>query len=351
MIKGISRTRFSVIGHFAEGLPINDGQTVKTRSLAELLERYYQCGIQRVDTYDYRRHPVKLLKSTISCLFHSDCVFVLLSRNGRTILLPIISMLSKLSGSRVFHCLIGGKLADDVERRPWMAAVLNSLEANWVETHSLVARLKEVGVTNAAYLPNFKLLEPVDMKNRSYSSEPPFKLCTFSRVMREKGILDAIEAVESINRKAASCICLLDIYGQIEKSFSDEFARAIESAKYCSYSGNVESGRAVNILSGYDCMLFPTLWEGEGIPGTVIDALTAGLPVIAYKWAYYDEMLADGITGFGVSPGDRDQLSKAVVALFSEKDLLRNLGDQCLHKSRDYSPEKVFEIIDKAIQS
>ena len=38
------------------------------------------------------------------------------------------------------------------------------------------------------------------------------------------------------------------------------------------------------------------------MPGAVIDALAAGVPVLAYRWRYYDDMLQDGVTGFGCEP-------------------------------------------------
>lgn len=343
------KLKFAVIGHFANGQNRNDGQTVKTHNIAELLEKTYRCKVTRVDTYNYLRHPIHLLINTIQCLASSEYVFVLLSRNGRAILLPIIALFSKLTGSKIYHCLIGGKLADDVESYPWMVRMLNSLEVNWVETHLLVRRLQALGIQNAAYLPNFKFYKPVDMAQRVYSDKPPYKLCTFSRVIREKGILDAVAAVEALNRNRGFDYCKLDIYGPIDKSFEETFLKTVRSAQSCSYGGSVPTELAVETLSHYDCLLFPTLWEAEGIPGTVIDALAAGLPVIAYKWTYYDEILEDGITGYSVAPGNIEELTSTIGLMLEHDQIMSKFGHQCICRSERFLSENASRIIGSAI--
>ena len=42
---------------------------------------------------------------------------------------------------------------------------------------------------------------------------------------------------------------------------------------------------------------FPTKFKTEGIPGTIIDALSAGVPIVASRWDNVDEIIIDGING------------------------------------------------------
>ena len=51
-------------------------------------------------------------------------------------------------------------------------------------------------------------------------------------------------------------------------------------------------------LVNYDLMLFPTRYYTEGLPGTIIDAYIANLPVIATEWKHAREFIKDGETGF-----------------------------------------------------
>lgn len=341
--------QLGVIGHFGAGLNLHDGQTVKTKTLSSALETYFDTSILKVDTHGYRAKPIKLLLQIMRCFFKCDAVFVLLSRNGRKILFPFMVTLSKLSGCKIYHCLIGGNLADEVEANPTLVKTLNAFAKNWVETKSMATRLQQAGVENAYYLPNFKSLEPIDFSKRSYSESPPFHLSTFSRVMDEKGITEAIRSVKRINELKKCEYCTLDIYGPIEDSYKEQFEKELKGCGAAKYCGVIEYSNSVGVLSQYDLLLFPTKWEGEGIPGTIIDAFAAGLPVIASRWRYYNEMLEDGVTGLSFSYKEKQPLVTQILILLENPQLIKEYGKNCREKYRHFSVEAVLEIINKSV--
>lgn len=341
--------KIGVIGHFGHGLNLHDGQTVKTRTLADALESYYGNKVMRVDTYNYKKTPFKLIIGLLRCLVNCDSVFVLLSRNGRRIILPLVAKLSRVCHCKIYHCLIGGNLADEVEKNPNLAVVLNNLSKNWVETHSLVERLQQLGVRNSEYLPNFKKLNPINISMRKYSLCPPFKLCTFSRVMEEKGITDAIRAVKKINELKNETYCVLDIFGPIEKSYGNSFKAELQECDAARYCGIVPYSDTVDVLSRYDLLLFPTKWEGEGVPGTIIDAFAAGLPVIARRWRYHDEMLKDGITGLSFTAEDIEVLADCVLSVLKDPAVIGEYGKNCREQFEMYSIEFALKIINNAL--
>jgi hypothetical protein len=57
------------------------------------------------------------------------------------------------------------------------------------------------------------------------------------------------------------------------------------------------------VLKDYFALLFPTHFYTEGIPGTVIDAYAAGIPVISAKWESYSDVIDEGVTGIGYKDG------------------------------------------------
>ena len=80
-------------------------------------------------------------------------------------------------------------------------------------------------------------------------------------------------------------IATLDIYGPVEDDYKEELFSLIESSQNnCKYCGIIDSSKSVEALKSYFALLFPTHWKHEGIPGTIIDAFSAGIPVIARKW-------------------------------------------------------------------
>ncbi|MGO5205022.1 glycosyltransferase family 4 protein [Parolsenella catena] len=338
-----STKKIGLIGRINPECRLFDGQTVKTRMMYRLLcETYGEDSIYTVDTYDYKHRAPVVMADFARCLAKCEKLVVLLSANGRRVFFPLLSFASKHMGKKIYHNLIGGALACDLEKYPKWVKYLNSFEINWVESHALVQRLYEKGVRNSAYLPNFKYLDiPAEIHQApSHELGEPFRFCTFSRVMEQKGITDAAAVVEQLC--AQGMACNLDVYGPVDDGYKQEFERILEGSSHVEYRGCVAPEESVPCIAGYDALLFPTKWKPEGIPGTIIDALSAGIPIIASKWQYYDEMLEDGITGFGYSMDDSSQLRECMRRLMSLSDEDRaSIKYGCRERARCYSPDVV----------
>ena len=68
----------------------------------------------------------------------------------------------------------------------------------------------------------------------------PLRVCTFSRVIRDKGIEEAIEAVKQVNEKGIPVG--LDIYGEIYEGYRDTLRILMRHAPaYVRYCGIVDS--------------------------------------------------------------------------------------------------------------
>jgi glycosyltransferase involved in cell wall biosynthesis len=67
--------------------------------------------------------------------------------------------------------------------------------------------------------------------------------------------------------------------------------------------------------------------RSEGLPISVIEAMAAGLPVIASDVGGLRELVEDGVTGFLVPAGDVDGLAEALARIVGDPELRRTLGD------------------------
>lgn len=338
------RKRIAIIGHFAEGADLRDGQTVKTRILYDELNKTELFDIQKVDTYLKRTAPVKLLFKSLRTLIGVRDIIVLLSGNGMNFYFPILHFFAKVFRTRVYHDVIGGNLHKYAEASPKFCRFLRSFRVNWVETALLKDCLEKLGVTNTEVIPNFKRLDPVSEDGLSVSLRP-LKLCTFSRILPEKGIEIAISAVGGLNAEGREC--LLDIYGDPDPGYSERFNEIMSSAhRSIRFCGSVPYDKSVETISGYDALLFPTYWEGEGFPGTIVDAFSAGLPVLASDHGSDPEIVTDGETGLIYPEKDEKALKNAITRIWemSAEELIR-MKKNCVRASEKYSPERYVKLI------
>jgi glycosyltransferase involved in cell wall biosynthesis len=75
---------------------------------------------------------------------------------------------------------------------------------------------------------------------------------------------------------------------------------------------------------------------GEGLSHALLEALAAGLPIVATKVGAMPEGVVDGVNGFLVEPGDYKALAERLAQLASDPELRRRMG----HASRAILEEK-----------
>lgn len=335
----------SIIGHFGGKQCFNDGQTVKTIAVYEALKRYGIQDVDRIDTYYAKKKPVLFWFLLIRSLFRSKKYIVLLSSNGRRMLFPVLFCMSSFLHKEIYHYGIGGRLAREIESKARYKKYVSSFKSNWMESVELAEMLQGLGVCNAIYLPNFKKLERLSEDDLLTAFSEPFRFCTFSRVQKEKGIEDAVRAARAINDQLGRRAVELDIYGPVDKDYKEELERLVgEETRYC---GVVPANESVGVLKGYFALLFPTHYKHEGIPGTIIDGLSAGLPVVARRWQYCDEMLQHKITGYVYDFDHPEKLKEMMEYAISHVQETLQMRKSCLAQAKQYSEEYVIEYIVK----
>jgi glycosyltransferase involved in cell wall biosynthesis len=78
------------------------------------------------------------------------------------------------------------------------------------------------------------------------------------------------------------------------------------------------------ILAALDVFCLPS--ETEGMPMTVLEAMAAGLPVVASNVGGIPELLEEGRTGLMVPPNAPDELEAALLALANDPERAREMG-------------------------
>ena len=340
MLKSIKT--ITIVGHFAVGKDLLNGQTVKTKILAkELKKQLGENEVDTIDTHGGKKALPKLFFQSVSALRRSKNVVILPAHNGIRFFVPVLHFFNRFYKRKLFYVVIGGWLPTFLKDKKKLEKQLKNFDGIFVETQTMKNALQDMGFANVSVMPNCKDLKILTEEELVYPQEEPYKLCTFSRVMKEKGIEDAVQAVRTVNEKFERVVYTLDIYGQVDENQTEWFERLQKDFPvYIRYGGLVEFDKSVDVLKNYFALLFPTRFYTEGIPGTIIDAYAAGLPVLASRWESYLDIIQDGQTGFGYDLNDLQGLIALLERFGKCPSECGNLKRNCLQQAYMYQPQE-----------
>jgi glycosyltransferase involved in cell wall biosynthesis len=77
-------------------------------------------------------------------------------------------------------------------------------------------------------------------------------------------------------------------------------------------------------LANADIFVLPSV--SEGLPISILEAMTTGLPVVATRVGGVPELVEDGVTGFVVPSENSAELAKALNRLLDDPSLCRKMG-------------------------
>lgn len=99
------------------------------------------------------------------------------------------------------------------------------------------------------------------------------------------------------------------------------------------FTGRLELPELIKVVSAAEALLFPSYFEGFGIP--VLESMAAGTPVICSDCTSLPEVAGDA--ALFVSPDDNQAMANHMLAITSNKNLRQDLVKQGLIQSQKFS--------------
>lgn len=102
----------------------------------------------------------------------------------------------------------------------------------------------------------------------------------------------------------------------------------------------VQRDELPRIYSGATCFVLPSL--EEGLPKVTLEAMACGLPVITTANAAGEDLVEEGRTGFIISTGDVDLLSKKILWMAEHPNEAHEMGKRALAKVEQVFTDKKY---------
>lgn len=338
--------KICICGHFGFGLKLLNGQTIKTKILYRELQREYgNNNIYVIDTHG-RKNTILLFFRLIFGLIICRNIIILPAQGGMLIIPLWLCLWNSLFRRKLHYVVIGGWVAKFLDQHRITEWALHFFHNIYCETSTLQKELIKRNYNNTVVLPNCKSLNIIPEDQLNFSTDYPLRLVIFSRIMKQKGIADAVKTVARINKNKGKEIYTLDIYGQIDNAETEWFTELQNSfPTSIKYKGCVDFDKSVETLSKYFALVFPTRFFTEGIPGTIIDAYAAGLPVITAQWESYKDIVIDGETGYSYKFGEINALEELLIKIADTPENIVKIKRNCIMKAYDYIPQNVIPLM------
>jgi glycosyltransferase involved in cell wall biosynthesis len=151
-------------------------------------------------------------------------------------------------------------------------------------------------------------------------------LLAVSRLTRQKGVDVAVRALASLPQDVVLVVLSST---QEEREPLEALARELGVERRLFLLGRLPDVAAW--LRRADVLVHPARWEGFGL--AVLEAMLAGLPVVASDVSSLPELVIDGETGLLVPPDDPPALARALARALEDRDRLGAAGrERALHE-------------------
>ncbi|OGO42530.1 MAG: hypothetical protein A2W36_03970 [Chloroflexi bacterium RBG_16_58_14] len=148
-------------------------------------------------------------------------------------------------------------------------------------------------------------------------------VCSVGYLTEQKGHRFLLEAIPLVIQKYPGTIFAIAGDGPLLKELKGQ-AEALNLAGAVIFLGN--HSNVADLLSLADIFVLPSLWEG--LPIALLEAMGAGVAVVASQVDGVEELIVDNQTGLLVPPSDSQALSQAILRLLEEPEFRVNLGQQ-----------------------
>jgi glycosyltransferase involved in cell wall biosynthesis len=227
----------------------------------------------------------------------------------------------------VFHYHAGG-LPQFLEGKPLLAKV-----AKFAYRRPLLSvEISESDPSPASYfnalerviVPNGLDVPEIERTERGVS----IRVLYVGSLSEGKGILDLIETARLLDEEGVAAE--FEVVGEWQSKDGEAAARErlADGGAKITFSGRLTGDDKWAAYGRNDLFFFPSHYASENFPLVLIEAMGAGLPVVATQWRGIPQLVEDGESGELYPINDPAAYAKAITELAADPPRLRDLGSR-----------------------
>jgi glycosyltransferase involved in cell wall biosynthesis len=238
-------------------------------------------------------------------------------------------IVARLCRARVLYQMHGGPLPEEFCRGKRLAAAFVRATlglADVILVLSVAERdaFRRFGVApRVLTFPNGVDCRHYATRSRERSTpDPALRLLYLGRMVREKGLYELLEALKLARGRDVTAKLVLAGDGPATESL--RWTAEAQGLKGLSFVGPVSGPRKAALFEWADALVLPSY--AEGLPYALLEAMAAGVPVIAARVGAIPEVVVDGTNGLLIEPRSAAALAVAICRVARDRSVLERMG-------------------------
>lgn len=116
--------------------------------------------------------------------------------------------------------------------------------------------------------------------------------------------------------------------------------------RHVHFTGYLEDERVVALLNGAAALVFPSLWEGFGLPA--VEAMSCSVPVLASRRSSLPEVIGDA--GMFFDPESTSSIADCLRQFLDNPERWPGLRDRALQRARTFSWHRAAELAEQSFR-
>lgn len=276
-----------------------NGETNKTGDIYNLLKAKDKYKITTINLTHFKIFfVIKMILLSIFAKY--DVVFVSKCVVGGSLAIHLINKFGrKYNKNNIYYYWIGNGTEGLNENKVFFED-LKTCKNIIFESEQIYNDYTTIAINGHTICPCIKHNFDLGLKQKNYETNQNIKCIYFSRIAEQKGLMDAIIAIERANEKIGYKFFSLDIAGaptsNEAKLFEKKVIEYIQGKEEFRYFGKtfcVTGIETYQRLQEYDLHLFPSQFKQECVPGSIVDMFIAGVPTLASSFPNVYNLLSN----------------------------------------------------------
>jgi glycosyltransferase involved in cell wall biosynthesis len=346
-----------MIGPFPE--PIT-GESFINEKIFRDFSKYFSVKLDLINTsthdfghgvgrFSMKKFIYNLIKYPLAYkILFSDVIYL---TPGQTFLgtlrfLPYI-LISRILQKKVVVHVQANKLSSEYMKLPYLIKLIFSYVYNLAD----VGIVLSPSLRNNLEVMNFKgkivclnnfignYLTNLDLRKKSKHG---LKIVYLGNLLKEKGILDLLQALRILNEKGYEFKAV--IAGNVDNRIRGQFFSFIDNLKSnVKYVGVVKGKTKKELLLNSNVFVLPSFLEHEAQPVSILEAMASGNIIITTNQGGIPDVIKDGRNGFFVKKQNPEDLASKLIFVGDNLSKFRKMiNSNYKGVNKNYSEEKFF---------